>query len=99
MPAAMMLEDGSHATRGGGGGIGGSGGAVGGGDAAAETTLVVEACCCWCRRRSSARASAVCIWRAVEAALATGRPAVVNVAVDRDALYSFRRDSFKHRGG
>ena len=36
---------------------------------------------------------------AVEAALATGRPAVVNVAVDPDALYSFRRDSFKHRGG
>ena len=36
---------------------------------------------------------------AVEAALATGRPAVVNVSVDPDALYSFRRDSFKHRGG
>ena len=36
---------------------------------------------------------------AVEAALAAGRPAVVNVAVDPAALYSFRRDSFKHRGG
>ena len=40
---------------------------------------------------------------AVEAALATaadtGRPAVVDVAVDPNALYSFRRDSFKHRGG
>ncbi len=36
---------------------------------------------------------------AVEAALACGKPAVVDVAVDPDALYSFRRDSFKHRGG
>ena len=36
---------------------------------------------------------------AVEAAMATNRPAVVNVAVDPSALYSFRRDSFKHRGG
>jgi len=36
---------------------------------------------------------------AVEAALACGRPAVVDVAVDPAALYSFRRDSFKHRGG
>ncbi len=36
---------------------------------------------------------------AVEAALACNKPAVVNVAVDPDALYSFRRDSFKHRGG
>ena len=36
---------------------------------------------------------------AVEAALATNRPAVVNVVVDPSALYSFRRDSFKHRGG
>lgn len=34
---------------------------------------------------------------AVEAALASGRPAVVDVAVDPDALYSFRRDSFQHR--
>ncbi|MEM6618721.1 MAG: thiamine pyrophosphate-binding protein [Pseudomonadota bacterium] len=37
--------------------------------------------------------------QAIEAALASGRPAVVDVAVDPDALYSFRRDSFKHRGG
>jgi len=36
---------------------------------------------------------------AVEAALASDKPAVVDVAVDPDALYSFRRDSFKHRGG
>jgi acetolactate synthase-1/2/3 large subunit/sulfoacetaldehyde acetyltransferase len=36
---------------------------------------------------------------AVEAALAAGRPAVVDIAVDPEALYSFRRDSFKHRGG
>lgn len=36
---------------------------------------------------------------AIEAALACGRPAVVDVAVDPAALYSFRRDSFKHRGG
>jgi thiamine pyrophosphate-dependent acetolactate synthase large subunit-like protein len=36
---------------------------------------------------------------AVEAALACGKPAVVDVAVDPTALYSFRRDSFKHRGG
>lgn len=36
---------------------------------------------------------------AVEAALAANRPAVVNVMVDPNALYSFRRDSFKHRGG
>ena len=36
---------------------------------------------------------------AVEAALASGKPAVVDVAVDPNALYSFRRDSFKHRGG
>ena len=34
---------------------------------------------------------------AVEAALACDRPAVVDIAVDPDALYSFRRDSFKHR--
>lgn len=34
---------------------------------------------------------------AVEAALACGKPAVVDVAVDPDALYSFRRDSFAHR--
>lgn len=36
---------------------------------------------------------------AVQAALACGKPAVVDVAVDPAALYSFRRDSFKHRGG
>lgn len=36
---------------------------------------------------------------AIEAALACNKPAVVNVSVDPDALYSFRRDSFKHRGG
>ena len=43
--------------------------------------------------------SVVDIGEAVEAALACGKPAVVDVAVDPDALYSFRRDSFKHRGG
>ena len=36
---------------------------------------------------------------AVEAALHCGKPAVVDIAVDPAALYSFRRDSFKHRGG
>ena len=36
---------------------------------------------------------------AVEAALACDKPAVVDVAVDPAALYSFRRDSFTHRGG
>ena len=36
---------------------------------------------------------------AIEAALACGKPAVVDVSVDPNALYSFRRDSFKHRGG
>ena len=36
---------------------------------------------------------------AVEAALTCGKPAVIDVAVDPAALYSFRRDSFKHRGG
>lgn len=36
---------------------------------------------------------------AIEAALDCGKPAVVDVMVDPDALYSFRRDSFKHRGG
>ena len=34
---------------------------------------------------------------AVSAALACGKPAVVEVMVDPNALYSFRRDSFKHR--
>ena len=36
---------------------------------------------------------------AIKAALDCGKPAVVDVAVDPAALYSFRRDSFKHRGG
>lgn len=36
---------------------------------------------------------------ALEAALECGKPAVIDVAVDPNALYSFRRDSFKHRGG
>ncbi len=34
---------------------------------------------------------------AVAAALDCGRPAVVDVKVDPDALYSFRKDSFAHR--
>ncbi|VWX61793.1 Sulfoacetaldehyde acetyltransferase [Burkholderiales bacterium 8X] len=33
----------------------------------------------------------------VQAAVACGKPAVVDVKVDPNALYSFRRDSFKHR--
>jgi acetolactate synthase-1/2/3 large subunit/sulfoacetaldehyde acetyltransferase len=36
---------------------------------------------------------------AIKAALECGKPAVVDVSVDPAALYSFRRDSFKHRGG
>jgi len=36
---------------------------------------------------------------AIEAALACGKPAVIDVMVDPAALYSFRRDSFRHRGG
>lgn len=36
---------------------------------------------------------------ALAAALVCGKPAVIDVAVDPDALYSFRRDSFRHRGG
>ncbi len=39
------------------------------------------------------------VGEAVRAALACGKPAVVDIAVDPAALYSFRRDSFKHRGG
>ena len=39
------------------------------------------------------------IGEAVEAALDCDRPAVVDIAVDPAALYSFRRDSFRHRGG
>ena len=34
---------------------------------------------------------------AVKAAIACGKPAIVDVMVDPKALYSFRRDSFKHR--
>ena len=34
---------------------------------------------------------------AVSSALGCGRPAVIDVQVDPDALYSFRRDSFVHR--
>jgi acetolactate synthase-1/2/3 large subunit/sulfoacetaldehyde acetyltransferase len=34
---------------------------------------------------------------ALRAALAAKRPAVIDVMVDPNALYSFRRDSFKHR--
>ena len=37
------------------------------------------------------------VGEAVQAALRCGKPAVVDVAVDPAALYSFRRDSFKHR--
>ncbi len=36
---------------------------------------------------------------AVKDALNVGKPAVIDVSVDPAALYSFRRDSFKHRGG
>ncbi len=36
---------------------------------------------------------------AVQAAMDADKPAVVDIAVDPAALYSFRRDSFKHRGG
>ena len=36
---------------------------------------------------------------AVAAALNCGKPAVVDIQVDPAALYSFRRDSFRHRGG
>jgi thiamine pyrophosphate-dependent acetolactate synthase large subunit-like protein len=35
----------------------------------------------------------------LEAAIACGKPAVVDVQMDPAALYSFRRDSFKHRAG
>ena len=34
---------------------------------------------------------------AMSSALKCNKPAVVNVAVDPNAIYSFRRDSFKHR--
>ncbi len=36
---------------------------------------------------------------AIEAGLQTDGPVVIDTAVDPEALYSFRRDSFKHRGG
>jgi len=36
---------------------------------------------------------------AIGEAIACGEPAVVDVMVDPDALYSFRRDSFQHRAG
>ena len=39
------------------------------------------------------------VGEAVRAALDCGKPAVVDIAVDPAALYSFRRDSFRHRGG
>ena len=42
--------------------------------------------------------SAAQVEEAVAGALAAGRPAIVDVRVDPEALYSFRRDSFKHRG-
>ena len=37
------------------------------------------------------------ISEAVEAALNCNKPAVIDIAIDPKALYSFRRDSFKHR--
>ena len=37
------------------------------------------------------------IGEAVKAAVACGKPAIVDIQVDPNALYSFRRDSFKHR--
>ncbi len=36
---------------------------------------------------------------ALRASLASPRPSVIDVAVDPEALYSFRRDSFAHRNG
>lgn len=36
---------------------------------------------------------------AVAEALVCDRPAVVDIVIDPTALYSFRRDSFRHRGG
>ena len=35
--------------------------------------------------------------RAIKSALKCKKPAIIDVDVDRNALYSFRRDSFKHR--
>ena len=37
------------------------------------------------------------IGEAVEAALKCNKPAVIDIAIDPKALYSFRRDTFKHR--
>lgn len=37
------------------------------------------------------------IQRVVQEAVSCGKPAIVDVQVDPSALYSFRRDSFKHR--
>lgn len=37
------------------------------------------------------------IERTVETAIKCGKPAIVDIQVDPNALYSFRRDSFKHR--
>ena len=37
------------------------------------------------------------IGEAVKAALKCNKPAVIDVAIDPKALYSFRRDTFKHR--
>lgn len=37
--------------------------------------------------------------KTVAAAVSCGKPAIVDVQVDPNALYSFRRDSFKHRSG
>ena len=34
---------------------------------------------------------------AIKAAIEVKKPAVIDVAVDPKALYSFRRDSFKHK--
>jgi len=38
------------------------------------------------------------IGEAVKAALKCNKPAVIDIAIDPKALYSFRRDSFKYRG-
>lgn len=43
--------------------------------------------------------SAATLAQTVDEALRCGRPAVVDVMVDPNALYSFRRDSFKNRAG
>jgi acetolactate synthase-1/2/3 large subunit/sulfoacetaldehyde acetyltransferase len=43
--------------------------------------------------------SAASLAKTVDAAIRCGQPAVVDVQVDPNALYSFRRDSFKNRAG